>query len=1022
MTDLLGKLAIFPPNGLDRSLHVVVTFGLLVTTFFAETYGWTYAGLVVPGYLAAVLVAAPVTGLVMVGEGLLTHWIVSVVGHTVPRRTGAWSTVFGRERFFLYIIVAIIVRLFMEGVVFPWATARWSFTHARELYSMGLVLIPLLANAFWNSGLGHVGPRLAILTALSYGFVEVVLLRHTNYSLSRFQIANESTAFHFLDSPKQYLILLTGALLAARNNVLHGWDYNGILVPALLAVAWYQPILGAATLAEALVIYGVCRVLTSKGPLSRVLLVGPRKMLFVVVVGFALKMICGWLLLYVAPRVQIVDYLGFGFILPSLLAAKVWIKEKIGIVLIPTLQVSLLGFLAGNVLGFGLSKLDDAMHPVGAVSVADVAPATVSVPYASFRLVLADTSPGAALPLSGIASGAYLDAADVALAAAVELRDDGRLSDETRRRAERGELSVAQDGRGWVAITRRVSDPDDERPAPRLALRAGPGQPLAIVVDSSTRGRSLPVTAQAIAERLEARVVVLVSEHSALRAYDAAFLDRLASSLGLTGALVVDVVEGAPARLGVVGSLPERLNLVGLGELLGAPIEITWRTGLDRDAALLDRAPRLTIAPAIAELAAGALLDAPEIERWKGNVAGETEARLDELTTCGPDSFREPTIDELRLFGISVAPALLQTKHAEPTRWQRAVAAALGYRFARIGPDEAGVWALFEPGSAERRGNATWIVRDHARVAGVAAIALEVPAPRWESGTLRAALRLQDALGAPSLLFAGALPSEDAFGRSDARRPEGRHSFYQRAHELWLEGGGHALIVQGIGPEQAVDEDVVLSLGREVAQRELEPAWLGPLRAAFEDSGYRVGLFDGARAHAPFGGSSQPTLMFAERFAEDRAAIAFLAPALRMTFAQIGGPRRFEAIFRPDTTIATRDVARRAIELAACAPAGGGCVAGVVEAADCDIGGAARLAERLTQEKNHGMRARSWRVDTAASSRSFATTPRASSGWWSRRPDARASFPCTGLESAARAPRSPRSRRFAVPSGSPSRR
>src|SRR5205823_3560889 len=118
-----------------------------------------------------------------------------------------------------------------------------------------------------------------------------------------------------LDVPKEYLILLTGALLAARNNVLHGWDYNGILVPALLSVAWYQPKSAIATIVEALVVYFACRAITSVPPLSRALLVGPRKMLLVVAVGFAIKMIAGFVLLRFAPGVRLVDYVGFGFIL-----------------------------------------------------------------------------------------------------------------------------------------------------------------------------------------------------------------------------------------------------------------------------------------------------------------------------------------------------------------------------------------------------------------------------------------------------------------------------------------------------------------------------------------------------------------------------------------------------------------------------------------------------------------------------------------------------------------------------------
>ena len=273
---------IFPTNGLDRSLHAPVMIGLVFVSFFTETYGWTYAGLVVPGYLAATLVVAPFTALLVLFESALTHACVASTARIVPEKTAAWSTAFGRERFFLYVVIAIIVRLFVEGTLVPWATHRFGLTHSRELYSIGLVLVPLVANVFWSSGIWHSGPRLLIMTGLTYFCTTQLLLRFTNFSLSRFMVANESVALHFLDTPKAYILLLVGAMLGARGNVKYGWDYNGILVPALLAVAWYEPIRLLGTMLEAVFIYLLARFLASVPPFSRVALVGPRRTLFVV--------------------------------------------------------------------------------------------------------------------------------------------------------------------------------------------------------------------------------------------------------------------------------------------------------------------------------------------------------------------------------------------------------------------------------------------------------------------------------------------------------------------------------------------------------------------------------------------------------------------------------------------------------------------------------------------------------------------------------------------------------------------
>src|SRR5260221_3734850 len=226
---LLGSAAkwpIFPENGLDRSLHVPVLIGLLLISFFAETLGWTYAGLVVPGYLASVFVAATVTGALVVTEAVLTYLLTALVGLWLPK-TGAWSSPFGRERFFLFIVTAILVRLAVEGNLLPWLSSRYEFSHSRELYSLGLVLVPLLANAFWNAGLLNAVPRVGFITFMTFACVKWILLPHTNFTISRFAIANEAVSLAFLESPHAHIILLIGALLGARNNLLYGWDYNG---------------------------------------------------------------------------------------------------------------------------------------------------------------------------------------------------------------------------------------------------------------------------------------------------------------------------------------------------------------------------------------------------------------------------------------------------------------------------------------------------------------------------------------------------------------------------------------------------------------------------------------------------------------------------------------------------------------------------------------------------------------------------------------------------------------------------
>src|SRR5690606_21014196 len=132
--------------------------------------------------------------------------------------------------------------------------------------------------------------RLSILTGLTYLAIVHVLLPHTNFTLSRFAVANESVSLAFLEAPHAQFILLSGAVLAAFANVRYGWDYNGILIPALLAVAWYEPLKLATTLAESLVLLATASTLIRVRPFSEWPILGPRRLLLIFVLGFMLKL------------------------------------------------------------------------------------------------------------------------------------------------------------------------------------------------------------------------------------------------------------------------------------------------------------------------------------------------------------------------------------------------------------------------------------------------------------------------------------------------------------------------------------------------------------------------------------------------------------------------------------------------------------------------------------------------------------------------------------------------------------
>jgi hypothetical protein len=902
----LLPLEIFPVNGLDRSLHAPVLVGLLVLTLCAELYGWTYAGLVVPGYLAAVFIAAPVTGVLVCFEALLTYWLCEVCGRWLPR-FGFWSTTFGRERFFLFIVNAVLVRLTVEGLLVPWLARSYDFAHSRELYSLGLVLVPLVANALWNAGFWVSAPRVAAVTLVTYGTVAWVLLPYTNFTTSRFEIANESVSLAFLESPHAHIILLVGALLGARNNVRYGWDYNGILVPALLAVAWYQPTKLATTVIEALLVYWVSRAITSHGPLSRVLIVGSRRVVVTYLVGFAMKFALGFGLGYLDRSVQMVDYFGFGYLLPTLLAVKMWNKDKIGPVIMPTLQVSIVAFVVGNALGFALTTLDSRFAQAAPAS----GPVSWEASTLATELLLVDSAPAprpSRDPLPRVQAALALGKAALA----------GTVDPELLRGAGQQGLRVARELRGgaeWISVGPRATDPNEDRVGPRFAVRRRDPRSSRwmLVVQAERVGSPTLVLGLELAEWLGAEALVVRSRLADVASYDETFARHLARALGTEQVVRLQVGAAAP-RLSVVGALPGGFDVTALGDLLGEQVELSWRAAVGGEFAayadgLLLEVPQETAARLGAEH-----LGAPEPEVWEGGVVAEVSRRGQELTLAGPQGYRAPSVEELRLFqNVLVRGAQQLLAGGAPTAWQRAVAARLGLRWARaqgseaapaeastpVGGDDAG-WVLFEPTGPERRGHATWVVRvparslregqssgagggdasDTDRAAGDTPLLIAAPAPRVATGTFAASAAMVAGLGADGWLLFGSVAADGT--PLELARDQRVRSYYQQVQEGWLNGGGAVLAVRGISEEDELGAGALLSHGLETHRPEDAPHWTEPAQALLRESGVRLLLFDGSAATAAYKGSYDPLLAYAARFAPQRAALLWLSTDVRL--------------------------------------------------------------------------------------------------------------------------------------------
>src|SRR5262249_6380614 len=208
----------------------------------------------------------------------------------------------------------------------------------------------------------------------TYALLTFVLLPYTNLSFARLEITYENVALDFLASPKAYILLLIGAFIASRWNLIYGWDYAGILVPALLSLAWLSPARPATTMIVTFALVVLVRGLMLVPGFRTMNLEGPRKVALVFTVSFLLKWGLGWVVGPTISDLRITDLFGFGYLLSSLLAVKVLQKEAVARITVPTIAVSVITLVIGSAVGFGLDKLAPAPPPVVAAPAA-VAPA-----------------------------------------------------------------------------------------------------------------------------------------------------------------------------------------------------------------------------------------------------------------------------------------------------------------------------------------------------------------------------------------------------------------------------------------------------------------------------------------------------------------------------------------------------------------------------------------------------------------------------------------------------------------------
>jgi len=421
---------------------------------------------VVPGYLAAIFLLEPTVAAVVVVEALATWALAAALDRGLVAARVAFP-VFGRDRFFLILAASVAVRIALEGFVLQSLASRLSAhlpgleARRHELFGIGLVLVPLAANRLWSAGVRRGLFQLVVQVGLVALLLRFVLMPFTNFALAGFDPTYDPLALAFLTSPRAQMALLVTAAVASLWNRRYGWDYHGILVPALLGLAVLAPVKLVATLVEAIVILLVTRGLLRLPRLRTFNVEGARRVVLCFCVGVTFKMATARLAVAHLPGYRPTDLLGFGYVLPSLLAERIWRRQSAALVFLPTLQTAVAGF---------------ALTTVGAAALALLAPVAPAAPavFPSLTRALAAWKPR----LEQAADG------DLGLLAA-DRAPDAQTVDGYRLLADpraRGLLALRP------GVTRALVAPlDDAATAAVIAVRAG----TALVLGEAEAARAL---------------------------------------------------------------------------------------------------------------------------------------------------------------------------------------------------------------------------------------------------------------------------------------------------------------------------------------------------------------------------------------------------------------------------------------------------------------------------------------------------------------------------------------------------
>ncbi len=929
----LLPLNIFPQGSLASSVITTVWVGVFVVAFFNLRFGWTLSGLVVPGYLVPLLLIKPWAVLAIMIEGISAYYLIWFFSECLSRY-GYWSALFGRDRFFALILASIVTRVTFDGWLFPLLGEGLQgigiiFDYRNELHSLGLVVVALMANQFWKSGVAKGLPPLLVSLFFTWLIVRYVLMELTNFGLGNVGYMYEDLAASILASPKAYIVLITTSFVASRMNLRYGWDFNGILLPALLALQWYEPLKVLISFVEAFIILGLAIAVLKLPVFANASVEGARKLLLFFNISFAYKIVLSYALYYFAPELKISDYFAFGFLLSSLLAIKMHDKGIAIRMTRATLQTSLVSIVIASVLGFLLTLLP-ALHPWKEKEDVDAAQALVQsseslIPrlsklkldiyrgrFEQISMPLPQEvdrfSEGISLLLS-YARNSNKDLLAQARSALYQagyqielLEDRYLLIREATVKHNWGVYVINLQARNELLLELPLPLQDRgliEGVAALFSISAA----RSLAISGGRQQLSISQPYFDIFHRLAGRRDVVQ-----VQAYNRELLRNL-NQQSQYGAKNLQTVQNS---LWVKKRLPPSLNLQQLKKVIG-DYEINWAEtsykNPQREASRYGYAELYLNRQALKRLLISPLLDAQATELYVGaeRIDGYLQRWLqnnkDEIAKRGSNTYRIPRVEELVYFDEEILIPIVKSAHLlyknknwtqqglEDLRTINGAAQVLNYQLTRYRHQQTGsdYLILSEINNQQRGYWGTYIFR----MGDSRPFIMQAPRPLFEINSFEVSVSLFERMQGRALLIGGAHPLANQNYSADLLRQSNKKNLFNLVNQVLLREAGKqplmALQVRAFGQHlgQAMpDEDMLLAFAdgadNQRAFRLLQQQLISSLRR----DDWKLRYVDGSISTAGYHVGMNPQSRYLNATSNKYFAILWVSPLVRASFKQ----------------------------------------------------------------------------------------------------------------------------------------